>query len=100
MDFGAVIEIISVFLTVLGIACLSKYISDVFFLPKEVVSTIMILEDKAKENADILLDVANKRMWKWAGRSTCVLVSRKYAGDAELMELIKESGFKMYIIDD
>ena len=100
MDFGAVIEIISAILTVIGIICLAKYISDVFFLPVEIVSAIRIFDEKARENADILLHTAERRTWSHVGKVTCVLISLKYAEDAELLELIDKSGFECFIIDE
>ena len=100
MDFGAVIEIILAVLAMVGIACLVKYISDVFFLPREISSTIKIFDDGARENADILLDVAKRRAWNMAGRETLVLISNKYAEDETLLSLINESGFDCYIIDE
>lgn len=100
MEFGAVIEIISAVLTVVGIACLGGYISEVFFLPKEMITAIKILDDRARENADILLHISKKGMWKRAGRETCVLILSKYAEDEELLAMINESGFECYIIDE
>ena len=100
MDFGAVIEIISAVLTVIGIVCLGGYISEVFFLPREMITAIKIFDDRAKENADILLHVYKKGMWKRAGRETCVLILSKYSEDEELLSLINESGLECYIIDE
>lgn len=98
MDFGAVIEIISAVLTVIGIFCLAKYISEVFFLPREILTAIRIFDDESKENADILLHIARKGMWRGVGRETCVLISEKYALDEELLSLVKESGLEYYVI--
>ena len=100
MDFGAVIEIILSVLAMTGIACLVKYVSDVFFLPKKISSVIKIFDDNAKDNADILLYIANRRVWSLAKRETCVLISAKYEQDESLLELINESGFECYIIDE
>ena len=100
MEFGAVIEIVSAVLTVVGITCLAKYISDVFFLPREIISAIKIFDDRSRENADILLRLSRKRTWRLAGRDTCVLISEKYSNDKELIALINEVGFECYIIDD
>ena len=98
MEIGAVIEIISALLTVVGVLCLAKYISEVFFLPSEMLTAIEIFDDKAKENADILLHISKKGMWRAIGRETCVLIAEKYALDRELLALVKESGLKYYII--
>lgn len=98
MEFGAVIEIITAVLAFVGIVCLAKYISEVFFLPKEILTAIMILDDESVENIDILLHVAKKGMWRGIGRQTCVLISEKYALDEELLSLVKESGLKYYIV--
>ena len=98
MDFGAVIEIILAVLAMVGIACLVKYISDVFFLPREISSAIKIFDEEARENADILLHMAKKRAWDLAGRETCVLISERYAKDETLLSLINESGLDCYII--
>ena len=100
MEFGAVIEIISALLTVIGIVCLGGYISEVFFLPREMITAIRIFDEKSKENADILLHVSKKGMWKRAGRETCVLILSRYAEDEELLSLINESGLDCYVIDE
>ena len=100
MEFGAVIEIISAILTVVGIICLGGYISEVFFLPREMITAIKIFDERSKENADILLHVSEKGMWKRAGRETCVLILARYADDEELLSLIEESGLECYVIDE
>ena len=100
MEFGAVIEIISAILAVVGIVCLGGYISEVFFLPKEMITAIKIFDERSKENADILLRVSEKGMWKRVGRETCVLILSKYAEDEELLSLINESGLECYVIDE
>ena len=100
MEFGAVIEIISALVTVIGVVCFGGYVSEVFFLPREMVTAIKIFDDKSKENADILLRVSNKGIWRRAGRETCVLLLSKYADDEELLSLINESGLECYIIDE
>ena len=98
MEIGAVIEIISALLTVVGVLCLAKYISEVFFLPCEILTAIRIFDDEAKENADILLHIAKKRMWRAIGKETCVLIAERYATDKDLLALVKESGLEYYII--
>ena len=98
MEFGAVFEIICAFLTIVGVFCLAKYISEVFFLPREIVGAIKIFDSAARENADILLHISRKRMWRGIGRGTVVLISAEYAEDEELLSLIKESGFEYYIV--
>ena len=100
MDFGAVIEITLAVLAMVGIACLVKYISDVFFLPREIASAIKIFDEEARDNADILLNITKIRAWKLAGRDTCVLISERFAQDEELLSLINESGLDCYIIDE
>ena len=100
MEFGAVIEIISALVAVIGVSLFGGYISEVFFLPREIVTAIKIFDEKSKENADILLRVSNKGLWKRAGRETCVLLLSKYADDEELLSLINESGLECYIIDE
>lgn len=99
MEFGAVIQIISAVLTVVGIVCLAKYISEVFFLPSEILTAIKIFDDESKQNADILLHIARKGMWRGIGRDTCVLISEKYALDKELLSVVRESGLKYYIVE-
>ena len=98
MEFGAVFEIMSAALTIIGVFCLAKYISEVFFLPREIIVAIRILDDEAKSNVDILLHISKKGMWRGIGRKTCVLISEKYADDCELLSLVKESGFEYYIV--
>lgn len=100
MDFGAVIEIILAVLAMVGIACFVKYISDIFFLPREIASVIKIFDEGARENADILLRLARSRAWSLAGKETCVLISERYSQDEELLSLINESGLDCYIIDE
>ena len=100
MDFGAAIEIISAILTVIGIVCLGGYISEVFFLPRELITAIKIFDDRSKENADILLHIYKKGMWRRVGRETCVLILARYAEDEELLSLINESGLECYVIDE
>ena len=99
MEFGAVFEIMSAVLTVVGVFCLAKYISEVFFLPREILVAIRILDDEARSNADILLHVSKKGMWRSIGRKTCVLIAEKYADDEELISLVKNSGLEYYIIN-
>ena len=98
MEFGAVFEIMSAALMIIGVFCLAKYISEVFFLPREIIVAIRILDDEARSNADILLHISKKGMWRGIGRKTCVLISEKYADDSELLFLVEESGFDYYII--
>ena len=98
MEIGAVIEIISALLAFVGIVCLAKYISEVFFLPREILTAVKIFDDKSRENADILLHIAKKGLWRGIGRETVVLVSMMYEDDKELLALIEESGFEYYII--
>ena len=98
MEFGAVIEIIAAVLTFVGIVCLVKYISEVFFLPREILTAIKIVDDDSRECADVLLHIAKKGMWRSVGRETCVLISETYATDEELLSLIKESRFEYYVI--
>lgn len=98
MEFGAVFEIICAMFTLVGIFCLAKYISEVFFLPREIITAVKIFDDGARDNADILLHIAKKGMWKGVGRETYVLIAEKYAQDEELLSLIKESGLEYYII--
>ena len=98
MEIGAVIEIISAVLAFVGIVCLAKYISEVFFLPCEILTAIKIFDDESKENADILLHVAKKGIWHGVGRDTCVIMTERYASDAELISLIEKNGLKYYIV--
>ena len=98
MEFGAVFEIICAMFTIVGVFCLAKYISEVFFLPREILTAIKIFDDGARDNADILLHIAKKGMWRSIGKETCVLISEKYAQDEELLSLIRESGLEYYII--
>ena len=98
MEIGAVIEIIAAVLAFVGIVCLAKYISEVFFLPREILTAIKIFDDESKENADILLHIVKKGMWRGIGRETCVIMTERYACDAELISLIEKSGLKYYII--
>ena len=49
MEFGAVIEIISAILAVVGIVCLGGFISEVFFLPREMITAIKIFDERSKE---------------------------------------------------
>ncbi len=98
MEFGAVFEIICAFLTIIGVFCLAKYVSEVFFLPREILTAIKIFDSEARENADILLHISRKGMWRGVGRKTVVLVSEEYAQDEELLLLINESGLEYYVI--
>lgn len=98
MEFGAVFEIICAFLTIIGVFCLAKYISEVFFLPREILTAIKIFDASARENADILLRISKEGMWRGIGRKTVVLVSGEYAQDEELLSMILESGLEYYVI--
>ena len=98
MEIGAVIEIIAAVLAFVGIVCLAKYISEVFFLPREVQTAIRIFDDDSVENIDILLHIARKGMWRGIGRQTVVLVSDIYADNEKLLSVIKESGLEYYVI--
>ena len=100
MDFGAVIEIIFAVTAFIGIACLGHYLSEVFFLPREIVTAVKIFDERSRENADTLLYILKHGLWRRAGKDACVLLSERYADDEELVALINESGVKYYIIED
>lgn len=100
MEFGAVIEIISAFLVVIGMICLAHYISETFFMPEEFSLSVKILDDRAREDADVLLSILKKSVWKRTGKGICVIVSKKYENDKDLSEQIEKLGATRYITDD
>ena len=100
MDFGAVFEIIFALLALVGIGCLGHYLSETLFLPREIVTSVRIFDDESRENADTLIHIAKHKLWFYAGRKVCIILSEKYARDEELVSLINESGLECYVIDE
>jgi hypothetical protein len=98
MEFGAVFEMITSTVAAIGIICFVHYISDVFFLPKEIALTIKILDDDSRQNADILLRVLERSSLKRLGGGICVVVAEKYSNDDELSKLIEDMGGKRYVV--
>jgi len=92
MEWITVVEIISAALGLIGIFCLGKYVSDTFFLPREMVTAVTILDDVSRKNADLLLHTLQKGIWRWANRRVLVIVSERYSDDAELMKMIDDFG--------
>ena len=98
MEFGAVFEIITAVIAAIGIICFGHYISEVFFLPNELSLTLKIIDDDARQNADILLRILSKSSFKRLGRGICVIVAEKYANDDELTKLIEDMGGERYVV--
>ena len=100
MDAVVVIEIFTALVAVIGLICFVKFLSDTFFLPREILTVITITDDRARENADILIHVLKKGMWRWGNRRIYIILSKRYSDDDELLELIASAGLEYYIIND
>ena len=85
MEWVKIVEAIALMIGLCGLFCMGRYLSDTFFLPREIVTSATVFDDEARENADILIHILKKGMWRIADRRICVLVSERYAGDTELL---------------
>ena len=92
MEYVKIIEAFAIMIGLFGIFCVGRCLSDIFFLPREIVTAVMILDDEARKNADILLHILNRGIWRMADRKVYVFISERYAGDGELIEMIVASG--------
>lgn len=99
MDSILVIEIVAAVLAVTGMVCMAKYLADTFFLPKEIVTAVTILDRDSRENADILLHILKKGVWRCANRNIKVIVDRSFAKDDELMQMIADVRAECYFVD-
>ena len=100
MEWIQIVEVIAVSIGLLGIFCFGKYIADTFFLPRQIRTAVAVFDDESKENADILIHILKKGIWRMADRRICVLISERYADDAELMDMIVSSGAEYCIVKE
>lgn len=100
MNAVQIVEIIAVSVGLFGLYCLGKYLSDTFFLPREIVTAMTVFDDESRKNADILIHILKKGMWRMADRRMCVLVSERYSADRELLDMIISSGAEYCIVKD
>ena len=98
MEWIRVIEATAIFIGFFGLFCMGKYLADTFFLPREIVTAVTVFDDESRDNIDILLRILNKGIWRVADRRICVLVSERYFGDTELLDMIILSGAEYVIV--
>ena len=100
MEWYAVVEGLAIAIGLVGIVCFGKYLSDNFFLPREIVTAMTVFDEKSRENADILLHILKKGIWRMADRRICVLVAERYSDDTELLDMIISSGAEYVIVKE
>ena len=100
MDPVIIIEVIAAALALVGMFCFVKYISDTFFLPREIVTAVTVFDSESRENADLLLHILKKGIWRQADRRIFVLLAEEYATDEGLLQLISSAGAEYCIIKE
>ena len=65
MNAVQIVEIIAVSVGLFGLYCLGKYLSDTFFLPREIVTAMTVFDDESRKNADILIHILKKDCGEW-----------------------------------
>ena len=100
MDWLTAAEIASSALGLIGIFCLVKYVADTFFLPREIVTALTILDEESRENADLLLRILKSGMWRQANRRILVIIAESYSGDEELLKMINDTGAEYIAVSD
>ena len=99
MEYVKIIEAFAIMIGLFGIFCIGKCLSDIFFLPREIVTAVTIFDDEARRNADILLHILNRGIWRVSDRKVYVFVLERYASD-ELIGMIVSSGAEYRIIKE
>ena len=100
MEWIDIVEAIALAIGLFGIFCFGKYLSDTFFLPHQIITSVLILDDESRENADILIHILKKGMWRMADRRICVMVAERYSNDTDLLDMIIESGASYVIVKE
>ena len=100
MDWIRIVEAVASMIGLFGLFCMGKYLSDTFFLPREIITSVTVFDDEARDNVDILIHILQKGIWRIADRRICVLVSERYASDTELLNMIISSGAEYVIVKD
>ena len=100
MDLILIIEIITAALALIGLYCLAKYVSDTFFLPREIVTAVTVTDAPSRENADVLLGILKNGMWRMGKRRLYVVVSERYRDDTELIDMIRSVGAEYCFTSD
>ena len=100
MEWVKAVEIMAALIGLLGIYCIGKYISDVFFLPGSIVTAVTVFDDESLKNADILMHTLKRGIWRMADRRICVFVLEKYSTDPELINIIVSVGAEYFIVKE
>lgn len=100
MEWVRIVEAVAAALGLVGIFCLAKYLSDTFFLPREIVTAVTVFDEESRENIDILLHILKRGIWRIGNRRIFVFVSERYSEDTELMEMLFESGAEYCVVKE
>lgn len=100
MGWLVALELVASLLAVLGVFLFVRYVSEVYFLPREIVNAIIIFDDESRKNIDLILNILRNSARNQINRPIMVFVSEKYSNDAKLFEMIAEAGVEYHIVKD
>lgn len=95
MDFGTVFEIIVVFFAMFGMIYFGKLIIDRFFMPRNIILSATVFDEKAAENIDILIEILKNNA---KNKDICILINQEMSNNEELMERLHYSEIMFYIV--
>ena len=94
MDIGAVFEIMVAALAVFGLVSLLRFLGASLFKPQNVFLTAAILDPRSAMDADILIRIIKSE----SEGECCLLIGEDMLGDTKLMELVKASSVRYFVV--